>query len=464
MRNLKKWYTYKRDGIVYVQFKDRITGKKLTAKSTGTRNVLLADEIIREWYYDVDSFFNRGQREKAKNELEEIITASILNGQDIKDVFTKVMSSFFAGASSEDSMMFIENGSQFFIAREQKKPETPKKTSKHSEIQEVMDMLDTLTFKDYLFLFWDYEKSPYIKQLKNSKSEVPYKERFNRILKSINHYSYLLDDVLLKDVTKENADNFLKEIKALGKLKDSSIIQIKSPLVQALRFAHKNGIIDKLITGDMLTSFSAKNDEKEIFTEQELQTIFDKKKNYFENEAFLLINKLLFITGGRIGEVMALHINDLKQNLKGYYLNFDKNYNFEGKYLKCTKTKRKDMCPISNELAEELLEFIKTNPYKNKNGFIFYSEKRTEPLNYDVINHNFHKTMEKLGIKRKRLTLHSYRHTFTSLLQDAGFSDADLLFLTRHDDINQLRRYGGHITPKKEEKKRQAMDIINSYI
>lgn len=153
MRNLKKWYTYKRDGIVYVQFKDRITGKKLTAKSTGTRNDLLADEIIREWYYDVDSFFNKRQREKAKNELEEIITASILNGQDIKDVFTKVMSSFFAGASSEDPMMFIENGSQFFIAREQKQTETPKKTSKHSEIQEVMDMLDTLTFKDYLFLF-----------------------------------------------------------------------------------------------------------------------------------------------------------------------------------------------------------------------------------------------------------------------------------------------------------------------
>lgn len=111
MRNLKKWYTYKRDGIVYVQFKDRITGKKLTAKSTGIRNDLLADEIIREWYYDVDSFFTRGQRKKAKNELEEIITASILNGQDIKDVFTKVMSSFFAGASSEDPMMFIENGS-----------------------------------------------------------------------------------------------------------------------------------------------------------------------------------------------------------------------------------------------------------------------------------------------------------------------------------------------------------------
>lgn len=463
MRNQKKWYTYKRDGIIYVQFKDKATGKRLTAKSTGTRDEAEAEEIIRNWYHNPNSFLNTGQKEKAKNELEKIITSSILNGQDIKDVFTKVMNSFFADIS-EETKTFIEKADMQGTAKEHEKTESIKKNSKYPEIQEVLNKLDTLTFKDYLLLFWDYEKSPYIKQLKNSKSEVPHKERFHKVLNTIKHYSALLDDVLLKDVTKENADNFLKEIKAIGKLKESSINQIKSPLVQALRFAHKNGIMDRLITGDMLTFFSAKNEEKEIFTEDDLQTIFDKEKNYFENEAFLLINKLLFLTGGRIGEIMALQTSDIKQNIKGYYLDFDKNYNFDGKYLKCTKTKRKDSCPISNELAEELLAFIKTNPHKNKNGFIFYSKNKTEPLSYEAVNKNFKKTMEKLGIKRQRLTLHSYRHTFTSLLQDAGFSDADLLFLTRHDDISQLRRYGGHITPKKEEKKRQAMNIIKSYI
>ena len=44
---MKKWYTYTRNEIIYVQFKDRRTGKKLTAKSTGTRIKSEAEYIIQ---------------------------------------------------------------------------------------------------------------------------------------------------------------------------------------------------------------------------------------------------------------------------------------------------------------------------------------------------------------------------------------------------------------------------------
>ena len=66
---MKKWYTYTRNEIIYVQFKDRRTGKKLTAKSTGTRIKSEAEYIIQQWYYDPDSFFNQGQKDTAKNIL-----------------------------------------------------------------------------------------------------------------------------------------------------------------------------------------------------------------------------------------------------------------------------------------------------------------------------------------------------------------------------------------------------------
>lgn len=61
MKKLKDWYTYKRQGIIYVQFKDVVTGKKLTAKSTRTRDTEEATRRINELYYNPESSFNKSQ-------------------------------------------------------------------------------------------------------------------------------------------------------------------------------------------------------------------------------------------------------------------------------------------------------------------------------------------------------------------------------------------------------------------
>ncbi|WP_433007133.1 tyrosine-type recombinase/integrase [Treponema socranskii] len=114
-------------------------------------------------------------------------------------------------------------------------------------------------------------------------------------------------------------------------------------------------------------------------------------------------------------------------------------------------------------MGAELLHYIDTSPFKdNKDSFIFYSAQTDHPLMYSQVYENFNKTMKALGIARKSLTIHSYRHTYSSFLQDESFSDADMLYLTRHNDIKQVLRYSSHITPVKEQKKRQAAEIIDS--
>ena len=79
MRRLKDWYTYSRRGIIYVQFKDKKTGKKLTAKSTRTRDKEQAECIINELFYNPQSDFNKSQREKEQELFAPIIQEAVKN-------------------------------------------------------------------------------------------------------------------------------------------------------------------------------------------------------------------------------------------------------------------------------------------------------------------------------------------------------------------------------------------------
>ena len=438
---MKQWYTYTRNGIFYVQFKDCLTGKKCTAKSTGTRIKSEAEYIIQQWYYDPDSFFNRSQKNTAKNLLKTIIQDSLLSEKDIYSVLNATIS----------EKLKTTCGNIASISQEKKENVT--------DAQE--NIKNSLTFKGFLFSFFDYNNSPYIQQLKRLGKKQPNPERFKSLLGILKKYEHHFSSTLLIDIGADEINTVLGAIQNEGKLAESTMNVLKTAIAEVLIFAYNNHLIDRLITGK-LTKFATVGKEKEIFTKDELNIIFDKNKNVFGKENYLLVNKLLLKTGCRIGEILGLQIKDLRKKEDGYSLYIGKSYNFSGKRLKETKTNREDFVPISDEMAAELLRFIETSPFKdNKDSFIFYSAQKGRPLMYSQVYENFNKTMKALGIARKSLTIHSYRHTYSSFLQDEGFSDADMLYLTRHKDIKQVLRYSSHITPTKQRKKRQAGEIIN---
>ncbi|MGF7108277.1 tyrosine-type recombinase/integrase [Treponema pedis] len=454
MKELLRWYTYTRNGIIYVQFKDKITGKKLTAKSTRTRDARKAEAIINQWYYNGNSIFNLNQKESRLEAFKNLVRDFKFSEEELlklrKDGFIFMITN--ATDYFKNSIFFTNSNINNFDDDEM--DETTE------EIYEIKKILNTLTFKDYLFLFWDYEKSPYIKQKYNMGKTVPNPERFKGIFCSLRKYEHLFDNTLLIKVTYKKINKILGEIKSAGNLKESYMSNIKYAIVQALNFASEAGLINNF-NSKKITSFSNKNEKKEIFKKEELNTLFNNNTNPFGNELYRLFNEVLFRTGCRVGEIQALQINDLIKTKNGYQLNIDKNYCKNGHRIKETKTKRVDMVAISDNLAEAILNFIKINPFKDDaNAFIFYSDNKKLPLNYNIIYKNFNATMKKLGFARKNLTIHSYRHTYATILLDSGFSELDLLVLTRHDDIQQVRRYGEHDSPEKELKKIKAAKII----
>ena len=162
---------------------------------------------------------------------------------------------------------------------------------------------------------------------------------------------------------------------------------------------------------------------------------------------------------------MALQIKDIIRTPQGYVLDISKSYSTNGKRLKETKTGRADMVHISEDMAAELLEFIKTNPFQvSTDAFIFYSKNKNNPKWYTLVYKNFSRVMKELGIDRKGLSIHSYRHTYAVQLAEAGYSQSDLLYLTRHDSVNELQRYMSHITPEMERKNKEAAYLFEKII
>ena len=446
MRRLKKWYTYQRNGIIYVQLKDKKTGKKLTAKSTRTRDKEQAECIINELFYNPQSDFNQSQRERERALLTPIIQEAVKNA-------IKALPINLTGKA--DGQLAAEASGVGNAAPQSSYP---------AEIRPLADQLNTLTFYEYLMLFWDYDKSPYIKQLTRLGKKIPNPERFYARFKAFKRYASLFGDTKLAEITADELNTILGCIKNHNKLRDSTAACFRYGITQALHFAYVNNLLARDIASGV-TKFSNRSEEKSIFSQEELQLLFNSDHNPFEREDCFLVNKLLIKTGCRIGEILALQIKDLIHTENGYVLAVSKSYNMITNRLKETKTGRKDFVSISDATAGELRAFIERNPFKNEpDAFIFYSQKKDHPMRYNTIERNFNRITKKLGIKRAGLTIHSYRHTYAVALAAAGFSQAELKYLTRHDSLKELERYMTHITPELKQKNRQAAYCIEKLI
>ncbi len=435
MTAAKKWYTYTRSGIFYVQFKDKETGKRLTARSTRTRDKEEALRIIAEQYYNPASNFNKSQWEKHK----ALFTPAIQEA--VKDVITSLTLSGNAPAQQ--------------IAAEKAAP----LSAYPAEIRPLVKELDTLAFYDYLLLFWNYKRSPFIKQRRRLGKKIPNPERFHSNTQLFMRYAAFFSKAKLTEIAADEINTILGRVKNTG-LADCSVCAFGYAMTQALRFAYRNNLLPRNIA-DGVTKFSNKNKIKEVFTKEELKILFSSGVNHFGREDLFLINKLLFKTGCRIGELLALQVGDLIRTDSGYALNISKSYNKITKRLKETKTGREDFVNISDATAEELRAFIGRNPFKNEpHAFLFYSNRKNRPIGYHVVERNFARTLAALGIKRNGLTLHSYRHTYAVILAAAGYSEAELKYLTRHDSLAELKRYMSHITPEMQRKNREAAYIF----
>lgn len=144
-------------------------------------------------------------------------------------------------------------------------------------------------------------------------------------------------------------------------------------------------------------------------------------------------------SGMRMNEICQLDITDIRQENGIYY--FDVNEDSQEKALKTSSSKRK--VPIHEKLISlGLLEYAIDLKSKRETRLFPDIEKR-ENLNFSYLfSKRFRRLLDALGLKRKGLCFHSFRHTFIDGMRNAEIDRAVVMTLVGHQSSKDV--HGGY--------------------
>jgi integrase len=285
------------------------------------------------------------------------------------------------------------------------------------------------TFDTFAKDFFVYEKCPYIR---------------NRLLRG---FSYgrtwakkqrgLLENIILphfsgkdiRNISSMEIDNFILKLRQ-SDYGVKSVNHVLTAIKTVFRYAEQTGIIGaNPVEG--IKPFRAAIKEKGTFTREDLVRLFanPEQSGIWNSPMYFLLNCLAATTGLRLGELLALR----PENITGTLIKVEHSWNrLDG--LKCTKTGKNRSVPISSELSTAIEKYI--DDY-NIADYIFSSNGGKTPVDHKAVYKHFWAALSKIGIdqdtrKARNISFHSYRHTFNTLLLEAGVHPETVRLITGH--------------------------------
>lgn len=174
---------------------------------------------------------------------------------------------------------------------------------------------------------------------------------------------------------------------------------------------------------------------------------------FSDNPMYTVIYQILFWTGMRIGECLALTLNDFDFEVETVSIN--KNYARHQKQdlilkPKTPKSKRiitipKFLCDIINEYVEKLYDYDPS--------------ERLFPIARSTMNGHLVRIAKKAKVKRIRV--HDLRHSHASLLIEEGFSPLLISERLGHENIETTLQTYSHLYPNKHSEVANKLDKIN---
>ena len=272
-------------------------------------------------------------------------------------------------------------------------------------------------------------------EARHKKGEKMYEGRCGSILSMLKHLeTFGGSDIPLKNVDEEIIKQFIdylrsahdlhKNMKAPGKLSDSTIYLKVNILKSVLREAVRQGLLDQNPFDRLPHSYRVKAQyrERTALTQEELIKLSETPCNTPElKEAFLLS----CITGLRKSDILSLSTHDIEKRDDTYYI-----------YKKMKKTQRWLRLPLPEE-AHHILSKLHA---KNGNTPYFFAH-----LSPHHLGEHLEVWLEDSCIPDKHITFHSGRHTCATLLLTQGTDLYTIMRYLGHQNINTTQRYA-HIT------------------
>lgn len=190
-------------------------------------------------------------------------------------------------------------------------------------------------------------------------------------------------------------------------------------------------------------------DEMNFWTKEEFSLFIDEMMDKHRSYVGF---KVLFWTGVRIGELLALTIEDV--NLEEKTISITKSYQRIGTrdVVTSPKTPKSNRTlSIPDFLVADLKDYIAS----------LYHPEPTDRL-FDVTKHYFEREMLR-GVKNsgvKRIRLHDCRHSHCALLFEEGFTALEIADRLGHEKVETTLNTYAHLYPNKQQQIAAKLDSV----
>lgn len=174
------------------------------------------------------------------------------------------------------------------------------------------------------------------------------------------------------------------------------------------------------------------------------------------NDKYVALFMLLFYSGARIGEVLALTWNDI--DFKNNHIDINKRYyNLKTDEPKTESSAR--IVKMPNHTINLLRQFKLKHTYKD--DYVIFGEFY-KPMNQSSINIMFHKYLNYFTVDGKqtlkRIRLHDFRHSHASYLINRGYDIQIISKRLGHNKISTTYDIYAHLYPNKEDEAVSKME------
>lgn len=244
------------------------------------------------------------------------------------------------------------------------------------------------------------------------------------------------ENIYIKNIKPKDVNAF---VYSLSTYSHKTVSNHLCMLSQILDHAVIMGIIDINPAASVSVPKGLSKSKRDMITPEQIKII----ESNADNGLFGLLAYFLLYTGCRRGEALALKWGDIDFNNKLIHINKSAYYNSNSPQFKTPKTDAglRDII-LLDILAKKLVG------RHNKNHFVFSLTDGKEALKESQATKGWAKYVKDAGLNG--VTPHMLRHTYASLLFEAGVDVKSAQDLLGHADITTTQNIYTHITNKKK--------------
>jgi integrase len=308
-----------------------------------------------------------------------------------------------------------------------------------------------MTLREYSKDFYVSGKCPYAAIRRRTNRPIDDRTLSDERSRLENYILPAFGDIKLKDLSVAHWDQWLEDIetgKVLTKgrnphhVADGTVNRIRRTLIQLLDVGKRHGVLPTNIMRDAEPMSQKTYKARDALMQEDIAKLFPEDQvqllKVWGSVEKVALFSLLLTSGLRSGEVQALQWGKVNFADKGIIIDQSVKY---GGTVGSTKTDTPRVFVLPQQTLNHLAAWKEIAIKKGDNEFVFYNRKGSDHVRGDSILAYFKRVLKRNGFApNKNLVIHSFRHTFTTVLAEKLPIESVMAF-TGHKTASMIARY-----------------------